>query len=585
MKFLRIPILALVLILALTPAGLATSYGSLTFDNFHIEPGDKKPVDVDASLTVGYGGVFPDGPARLDFEVTGDGKLAFKGTAALGDGLIRAVLEKSKYRFEIPVEGFEDTLTQSPSSLMYNLWYVLPPELYYTMSDAMYYGGYGGYGEREDGPQPEDFDRLWDLVQRYAAYYGSYLDPAKSLERDRKLFAILKPEFKGQEPVDFFGASQDLCRYEMAFEGSALKAYYKAVYEADPELKALEEEAARLMEDFGLGMEDDKRGEDKEDDDAKSENDSAKSEDEDGDSAKADDDSAKSEEEDGDSAKAEGGFEGELDADGNEDADPLDWLIEDAGIEKVSFVFWSDTRELSDPATKAQKTVVTLTVKDAVDAYGMPVVLEIPITTAWREIPGGRRIGFEAVYAPYEGETTKILLDARLREPISGVPTVSNITAILDENSEEDGAVFSGRLFGEEIVDAQGVKDTSVSIKGAANGQSYALGYAYDGKTSTDAEKSGTVTLNYDFPAAGGGEPSKAVIRFDAKVKSGPYEPADFDKYADLQPVNPLRASYKAMDKVSADLSSMMMQGMGVLMQTHGLSSLIGGLMGGMIPQ
>lgn len=584
MKFLRIPIIALVLILALTPAGLATSYGSLTFDNFHIEPGDKKPVDVDASLTVGYGGVFPDGPARLDFEVTGDGKLAFSGMAALEDGQVRAVLEKSKYRFEIPVEGFEDLIySATPFSPMYSLWYIMPRELYYMMSDAMYYGG---YGEREDKPKPEDFDRLWDLIERYAAYYGDALDPAKSLEKDRKLFAILKPEFKGQEPVDFFGASINLNRYEMAFEGSALKTYYEAVYEADPEFKALEEEAARLMEDFGLDMENDKRGEDKDEDDAKSDDDSAKSENGNGDSAEADDGTAKSEDGDGDSDKSEDGSEGEPGADGDDDEeDPLDWLIEDAGIEKVAFVFWSDAKELADPATNAQKTIVTLTVKDAVDAYGMPVVLEIPITTAWREIPGGRRIGFEAVYAPYEGETTRFQMDARLREPVSGVPTVSNVTAILDVDSEEDGAVFSGRLFGEEIVDALGVKDTSVSIKGASNGQSYALGYAYDGKTSTDAEKAGTITLHYDFPAAGGGEPSKAVIRFDAKVKNGSYEPADFEKYADLQPVNPLRASFKAMDKVSADLSSMAMQGMGVLMQTHGLSSLIGGLMSDMIPQ
>ncbi len=571
MRHLRIPILALVLILALTPAGLATSYGSLTFDNFHIEPGDKKPVDVDASLTVGYGGVFPDGPARLDFEVTGDGRLAFKGTAALEDGQIRAVLEKSKYRFEIPVKGFEEQFAQRPYSLISSLWYVMP-ELYYSMNDAMYYGGY----DYDDGPKPEDFQKLWDLIGRYAAYYGNALDPVKSLEKDRKLFAILKPEFKGREPVDFFGASTDLYRYEMAFEGSALKTYYEAVYEADPEFKALEEEAARLMEDFGLGMEDDKRDEDKDEDDAKSE-------DEGDDSAKAEDGSAKSEDGDGDSAKADD--DSAKSEDGDEDEDPLDWLIEDAGIEKVAFVFWSDVQELADPATKAQKTIVTLTVKDAVDAYGMPVVLEIPITTAWREIPGGKRIGFEAVYAPYEGETTKFQLDARLREPISGTPTVSNVTAILDADSEEDGEVFSARLFGEEIVDAQGVKDTSVSIKAASNGQDYALGYAYDGKTSTDAEQTGTITLHYDFPAAGGGEPARAVIRFDAKVKNGPYEPADFEKYVDLQPVNPLRASYTAMDKVSKDLGSMAMQGMGVLMQTHGLSSLIGGLMSGMMPQ
>ena len=552
MKSLRIPILALALILALTPAGLATTYGSLTLNNFHIEPGDKKPVDVDASLTVGYGGVFPYGPARLDFEVTGDGRLAFGGTAEIKDGFLRAVLEKSKYRFEIPLEGIEDMFSQSPASLMYNLWYVLPPELYYSMSDALYYSGGGA---NKDAPKTDNFEKLWDLMERYAAYYGEYLDPVKSLERDRKIYAILKPEFKGQEKVDFYGVPTDLYRYEMSFAGSALKEYYEAVYEADPVLKALEEDTAQLMEDFGLDAKDDK------------------------DDAKAKDEVSE------ESAKPEGDSEEASDADEDKDTDPLDRLIEDSTIEKVAFVFWSDTKELADPATKAQMTTVTLTVKDAVDGYGMPVVLDIPITATWREISGGRRIGFEAVYAPYEGETTRLAVDARMRTPVPGVPTVSNVTATLDVNSEEDGAVFNARLFGEEIVDANGVFDTSVSVKGAANGQNYALGYAYDGKTATDDEKSGSVTLKYDFPAAGGGEPSKAVIRFDALIKNGPYQTADFEKYKDLQPVNPLRASYKAMEKVSKDLSSMGLQGMGVLMQTHGLSSLIGGLMSGMMPQ
>ena len=184
------------------------------------------------------------------------------------------------------------------------------------------------------------------------------------------------------------------------------------------------------------------------------------------------------------------GSEAEPSADGEEKEaeDPLDRMIEDAGIEKIAFVLWSDTEALADPATKASKAIVSFTVKDAVDAYGMPVALEIPITTAWREIAGGRRIGLELEYAPYEGENTSFTMDARLRTPIAGTPTVSNVTATMEVNSEEDGEAFTARLFGEEITDAQGVKDTSVSVKGASNGQSYALGYAYDGVVSTEAE-------------------------------------------------------------------------------------------------
>jgi len=55
--------------------------------------------------------------------------------------------------------------------------------------------------------------------------------------------------------------------------------------------------------------------------------------------------------------------------------------------------------------------------------------------------------------------------------------------------------------------------------------------------------------------------------------------PADHTPYRNLQPVNPLRASCKAMDKVSGDMYGALMQGVGVLMQTKGLSGIIGGLM------
>lgn len=96
--------------------------------------------------------------------------------------------------------------------------------------------------------------------------------------------------------------------------------------------------------------------------------------------------------------------------------------------------------------------------------------------------------------------------------------------------------------------------------------------------TSVHMEGS-TVTIT------GGGAPSKAVIRFNSLVETGPYQAADFTPYKDLQPVNPMRASSKAMDKVSGDLYGAMMQGVGVLMQTRGLSSVIGGLMSDLIPQ
>lgn len=571
----RICYLALVLILALAPSGLAESaYGSLTLNNFHLELGADKPVDVKASVKVGYGGQLPDGPARLDVLITGGEKTAFSGMASLQDGTLQAVLDKSKYRFQIPLEGLEDDLfAQTPYSLMYNLWYVLPSEVYYGLSDAMY----SGWGSDREGPKEEDFQKAWDLMGRYAAYYSKYFDPEQSKERDRKLSGILKPESKGRETVDLFGKKVSLYRYEMSFEGSGLKTYFEASYQADPELKALEEEAAELAEAFGFSRKD----EGKEASDAETE-DSDK--DADKDDAKAEDaakDDAKAEDAAKDEAKAEDSADGEV-------QDPLDEMIENAGFEKVSYVIWSDTEVIGDADSKAQKALMTMTMKDAVDEYGMPVVLEIPVSTCWQLLDTGRRIGFEVTYAPYKGESVKAVFDGTLDASGKDGGTVTDIKTTLDMSSEESGIELTATLSASEAVDKTGVGDTTVSVKGTANGQDFKLGYAYDGRASTEREKSGTVTLSYEIPTTsvtGGGAPSKAVIRFNSLVETGPYQAADFTPYKDLQPVNPMRASSKAMDKVSGDLYGAMMQGVGVLMQTRGLSSVIGGLMSDLIPQ
>jgi hypothetical protein len=317
---------------------------------------------------------------------------------------------------------------------------------------------------------------------------------------------------------------------------------------ADPDLKALEEEATQLAEAFGFSERDDEASQ------GESQSDTSDS--------------------DGDQAPASQG----------ETLDPLDQMIENAGVEKISYVIWSDTEVVGDASSKMQKTIMTLTIKDAVDEYGMPVMLEVPITTSWQELSKGRRLAFDLAYEPYKGESTKASFHAMLDVPDKSGATVSDVKVALDVNSEEGGVVFSAVLNGKESVDAQGVGDTDVRVKGTANGQDFSLGYAYDGKTSTQTEKSGLITLSYSLPADVG-LPFEGSIHFDSLVETGPYQPADFSPYKDLQPVNPLRASAKTMEKVSGDVNGAMMQGVGVLMQTHGLSSLIGGMMSGLIPQ
>ena len=51
-------------------------------------------------------------------------KTAFSGMASLQDGMLQAVLDKSKYRFQIPLEGLREALLQMPAG---SRWEVVLP--------------------------------------------------------------------------------------------------------------------------------------------------------------------------------------------------------------------------------------------------------------------------------------------------------------------------------------------------------------------------------------------------------------------------------------------------------------------------
>jgi hypothetical protein len=228
------------------------------------------------------------------------------------------------------------------------------------------------------------------------------------------------------------------------------------------------------------------------------------------------------------------------------------------------------------------KGTFTFTVKDAVDEYGMPIVLEVPFTVTTQETNSGTRMAAELNMTPYEGESFKVALEGTFDIPEKSGGASSNIKASLDIDSEADGVVIASDITGHMYVNADGVTDLNAGAKGKINGQSFSFKFAYDGKTNTETEKSGSVSLSYDISSgakADGGMPSKASVSFDTLIKSGPLEIPGESAYKDLQPVNPMRASYNVIDRVSGDMYGALMQGVGVLMQTRGLSGIIGGLM------
>ncbi len=519
----RLLTLALVLVIALSPAALAETYGSITLNSFRYELDCGKPVDVNATIRAGYGGSLRDGSARFDFLVEGDGRKAFAGTASVDDGKLKAALDKSKYRFEMPLEDLEELFfSGSDYSMMYPLMYAMPYGSYYDFYDFMGYGYRGG-----DSPDQENFQKLGDLIVHFTEYAKRDLDPAFARERSRKLYEILKPEAKGLETTDLFGQSVELYRFEFSFSGEeALRRYYSATFEADPELKALYEEAMALSEAF-------------------------------------------------DPVEADGEDEGDEKA---ADADEalLDMALEGSGLDGITCVLWSDTEALAAEGSKAQKAAMTLQIKDAVDEYGMPVECSVPINSSALESEAGLRLSGDMTFAPYEGESTILTYSGSLAMPQRSGGTMSNFVARLDIASENSGIELTSRLKTTHHVDAAGVADLSAAFSGSMNGQNFDLRCAYDGKTLAPDENSGTVSFSYDIPS---GKPAKGSVQFDALVKFSPYEKADYAAYQSLKPVNPLAASRKVMDQVGGDLSGAMMQGVGTLMQTRGLSAIIGGLM------
>jgi hypothetical protein len=237
----RILTVALVLIVALTPFGFAEeTYASLTLNNFHFELGNDKPVNVNASVKVGYGGQLPDGPARLDVDIQGGGKQAISGSAFVQDGALRVMLNKSKFYYQIPLADFEKSFFEEAQ---YEMRYA-PMYMYSFGLDPYdygydYYDYYSGYSDQEPVTK-EDVQKFFDLMGRYVNLLQKYSGGEASKEFDRKMIAALNPEAKGVEKVKVFGKSMDLYCFDLTLEEKDFQKYSDAMYAADPEYKALD---------------------------------------------------------------------------------------------------------------------------------------------------------------------------------------------------------------------------------------------------------------------------------------------------------------------------------------------------------
>jgi len=104
------------------------------------------------------------------------------------------------------------------------------------------------------------------------------------------------------------------------------------------------------------------------------------------------------------------------------------------------------------------------------------------------------------------------------------------------------------------------------------------MSVGYEGATATETEQSGTVTLDFNIPEAGG----KGTVSFDVKLVTSefvPLGPAEFEGKTKVNPLSEDPADQAAMEEAGVELNGVMMQAFGVLMQTPGLSNIMGSMM------
>jgi hypothetical protein len=169
--------------------------------------------------------------------------------------------------------------------------------------------------------------------------------------------------------------------------------------------------------------------------------------------------------------------------------------------------------------------------------------------------------------------------DGTLEAPAAdgGTESYGALVVKFDAKKDSDDVDFTWDF--SAATGADNLPHFSTTLKGTSEGQAFDLSVGYEGATATETEQSGTVTLDFDIPDTG-----KGSLAFDVKLTTSefkPLGPADFDGKTKVNPVSQEPEDLKLMEEAGVELNGVMMQAMGVLMQTPGLSDIMSGLMGG----
>jgi hypothetical protein len=96
-----------------------------------------------------------------------------------------------------------------------------------------------------------------------------------------------------------------------------------------------------------------------------------------------------------------------------------------------------------------------------------------------------------------------VSFDGILQAPADNGGTTSDAAMTFRFDSTNDDEDFDVNVSFNKTKDADGVVDLTSALSGMGSGQQFDLTFGYDGQTATEAEKAGTVTLDFNLPSEG----------------------------------------------------------------------------------
>ena len=545
MNLKRILVFVLALMVMAMPVGLAESaYGALTMSNFHLEMNGSEPLDIGASLKIGLGGQ-DDGTGRMDIELTGGEQTAFTGSVGFDKDKVQAIVGGSNYYFEVPMAELEKQMAGATDGATGSL-------------------------------KPEDAQKIKDLVTRYMAILAKYSDPAAKAKLSAQLFPAMNATEAGKESTDLFGQTMELNRFDISMTGEDIGNVYKAMFDADPELKSLMEDYLTLVSDMS-------------------------------------------------------GEKMPFTTD-----NISEYFTSSLAKENVQMKFdlsvWTDTEMTSGEEPSAIKEVVTVTVTapkatavpdanlvpdttEATDAEAAPATettvaadadatlapdtteaADSEATSAPEATPELETVSFPATFSMLKtDEGTRAAFDMQVTPPDETGSLSLAFDGTFDQPGENGGSSSFGTLnmnFAdkdtasnvdfkadfEKTISSDNLPHFSFTASGDAAGQKFDMSVGYDGVTATETEQAGTVSFDVNAPTSG----VKVAFSCDVKLETSAFAAlgdADFAGKTKVSPLSQIPADQKVMEEAGTELYGVMMQAYGVLMQTPGLSNIMGSMM------